>query len=102
MAVIETARNLGGLDGAHSTEIDPKCADPVISLLDDQKRVIDKGGTMRLGLQPMLLDPGRALFACYDYYLDGFQADGWFRAAVVYTGDSRALSTCNAYLLKAR
>jgi len=63
LAVIETARNLCGLEGANSTEIDPATPHPVISLLDDQKKVIDKGGTMRLGAQPCALKPGRALEA---------------------------------------
>ncbi len=36
----------------------------------------------------------------YDFPIEGFQADGWFRAALVYTGDSRAMSTCNAYFVE--
>ncbi len=60
IAVIETARNLCGLAGANSTEVDPKTPHPVISLLDAQRRVVDLGGTMRLGAQPCALKPGRA------------------------------------------
>lgn len=48
-AVIEFARNVLHLDGAHSTEINPKTRYPVIDLMEEQKSVIDKGGTMRLG-----------------------------------------------------
>ena len=36
-------------EGAHSTEINPKAKHPVIDLMEEQKSVIDKGGTMRLG-----------------------------------------------------
>ncbi|HVQ27756.1 MAG TPA: CTP synthase [Planctomycetota bacterium] len=60
MAVIEFARNVCGLTGANSTEIDPGTPHPVIALLDEQQRVTDKGGTMRLGAQPCRLLPGRA------------------------------------------
>lgn len=38
--------------------------------------------------------------ARYDFPISGFQADGWFQAALVYTGDSRAQSTCNAYFVE--
>jgi CTP synthase len=49
MAVIEFARNVLGLKAAHSTEMDPDTPHPVIDLMEEQKRVTDKGGTMRLG-----------------------------------------------------
>lgn len=48
-AVIEFARNVLNLAGAHSTEIDHKTKYPVIDLMEEQKSIIDKGGTMRLG-----------------------------------------------------
>jgi CTP synthase len=48
-AVIEFARNVLHLDGAHSTEFNHKTRYPVIDLMEEQKSVIDKGGTMRLG-----------------------------------------------------
>jgi CTP synthase len=49
MAVIEYARNVCGLDGAHSTEMEPDTPHPVIGLLPEQYDVEDLGGTMRLG-----------------------------------------------------
>ncbi len=49
MAVIEYARNVMGIDDAHSTEMEPHTANPVISMMEEQKTVTDKGGTMRLG-----------------------------------------------------
>ena len=49
MAVIEFARNVLNLDGANSTEMDENTSYPVIDLMNDQKYITDKGGTMRLG-----------------------------------------------------
>ena len=49
MAVIEHARNVMGLADANSTEMNTACAHPVIGLMEDQKEVTHKGGTMRLG-----------------------------------------------------
>jgi CTP synthase len=49
MAVIEYARNVLGLQDANSTEMNPDTPHPVIDLMDDQKSITKKGGTMRLG-----------------------------------------------------
>lgn len=49
MAVIEFSRNVLGLKDANSTEMDENTANPVINLMEDQKNITDKGGTMRLG-----------------------------------------------------
>ena len=57
-AVIEYARNVLGLQKAHSSEFDPMSPDPVIDLMETQKDVEDKGGTMRLGLYPAKLREG--------------------------------------------
>ena len=51
VAVSEFARNVCGLDGANSTEMDPETPHPVIDLLPEQKEIEDLGGTMRLGAQ---------------------------------------------------
>ena len=48
-AVLEFARLELNLPGAHSTEIDPDTKYPVIDLMEEQKKITDKGGTMRLG-----------------------------------------------------
>ena len=48
-AVIEFARQLCGWEDAHSTEFDPNTVHPVIDIMEEQKRIADKGGTMRLG-----------------------------------------------------
>ena len=49
MAVIEYARNVLNLVDANSTEVNPSTKNPVIDLMEDQKSITDKGGTMRLG-----------------------------------------------------
>jgi CTP synthase len=59
-AVIEFGRNVCSLAGAHSTEFDKNTAHPVICLLDEQKEITQKGGTMRLGAQPTRLANGTA------------------------------------------
>jgi CTP synthase len=52
MAVIEYARNVMGLKQAHSVEMDPNSPDPVINMMEEQKRITMMGGTMRLGSYP--------------------------------------------------
>ena len=49
MAVIEYSRNTAGLSSANSIEMDENCKTPVIDLMESQKSVVNKGGTMRLG-----------------------------------------------------
>jgi CTP synthase len=58
IAVIEFARNVCGLKGANSTEFDQKSPHPVICLLEEQKGIEAKGGTMRLGAQTSKLVAG--------------------------------------------
>ena len=58
VAMIEFSRNVLKLEEAHSSEFAPECADPVISLMEDQKHVTDLGGTMRLGAYPCRLARG--------------------------------------------
>ena len=57
-AVIEFARNVCGLAGANSSEFSPDAPHLVIDLLPEQRAFADKGGTMRLGLYPILLHEG--------------------------------------------
>jgi CTP synthase len=64
-AVIEFARNVLGLEGAHSTEINPKAKNPVIDLMEEQKSVTEKGGTMRLGSYSCELLHGSEAWKCY-------------------------------------
>lgn len=64
-AVIEFARHVVGLAGAHSTEFNKDTPHPVICLLDEQRSVVDKGGTMRLGAYPAVLVPGSLAAKAY-------------------------------------
>ncbi|MFZ1311519.1 MAG: CTP synthase [Chitinophagaceae bacterium] len=58
MAAIEFARNVLGLKDAHSTEMNPDTKEPVIDLMEEQKKVTSKGGTMRLGSYPCEIREG--------------------------------------------
>jgi len=58
MAVIEYARHVCGLEGANSVEVDERAPHPIIHLMEDQHRVTEKGGTMRLGSYPCVLAEG--------------------------------------------
>jgi CTP synthase len=64
-AIVEFARHVCGMAGASSTEVDPATPYPVISLLEEQRGVADKGGTMRLGRYPCRLAPGSRAAAAY-------------------------------------
>jgi CTP synthase len=64
-AVVEFARHVVGLDGANSSEFDKDTSHPVICLLDEQQSITDKGGTMRLGAHPAVLEPGSNAAHCY-------------------------------------
>ena len=64
-AVIEFARDVCGLPGANSLEFDAETPDPVICLMDSQRRVTDKGGTMRLGAYPAHLVDGSRVSEIY-------------------------------------
>ncbi|EMA70285.1 CTP synthase [Halorubrum distributum] len=92
MAVVEHARNILGLDGAHSAEIDPETPHPVIDLLPDQYETEDMGGTMRLGAHETDIEPDTLAAAVYGAdscterhrhryevnpeYIDALEADG--------------------------
>lgn len=65
-AVIEFARNVIGLENSNSTEFDHKTPHPVISLMEEQKKVEHKGGTMRLGAYPCKLMPNSNSYKIYD------------------------------------
>jgi len=64
-AVIEYARHVCGLDGANSTEFNAAPAHNVIDLLPEQRSITDKGGTMRLGLYPVMLAEGSGASRAY-------------------------------------
>ncbi|MGY0691164.1 CTP synthase [Virgibacillus sp. FSP13] len=66
LATVEYARNVLGLNGAHSAEIDPETPYPIIDLLPEQKNISDLGGTLRLGIYPCKLQDGTKTKAAYD------------------------------------
>ena len=92
VAVIEFARNVLKIKKANSTEMDSKTKDPVIDLMEDQKDVVNYGGTMRLGAYDCQLSKGSKAHASYGHtkiserhrhryefnnkYLDQFEAAG--------------------------
>ncbi|MDD3523013.1 MAG: CTP synthase, partial [Bacteroidales bacterium] len=65
MAVLEFARNVAGIPGAESVEVSPKTEYPVIDLMEDQKRLTIKGGTMRLGAYECKLERGSLAYRIY-------------------------------------
>jgi len=66
MAVIEFARNVCKLEGAHSSEFDQKCPHPVIDILPEQKKIEGLGGNMRLGAKDVDLLQGSLVSRLYD------------------------------------
>ncbi|HET7874652.1 MAG TPA: CTP synthase [Methylomirabilota bacterium] len=64
-AVIEFARHVCGIEGATSGEFSPEAPHRVIDLLPEQRGITDKGGTMRLGLYPIVLAEGSAAMKAY-------------------------------------
>ncbi len=64
-AVIEFARNVCDLIDVNSTEFNESTSHPVIDLMEDQKRIKAKGGTMRLGAQPCIIKNGTKAFKTY-------------------------------------
>ncbi len=68
-ATIEFARNVCGLTEANSTEFNKRCRQPVIDLMENQKKVKEKGGTMRLGSYPCILKEKTKVHQAYDKFL---------------------------------
>ncbi len=65
LATVEFARNVLGLDGAHSAEINPTTPHPIIDLLPEQKDVEDLGGTLRLGVYACRLQDNTKAYDAY-------------------------------------
>jgi CTP synthase len=63
--IVEFARNVLGLKNAHSTEVDPNTLHPVISMLNEQKKIQNLGGTMRLGAYPCEMIKGSLAYKAY-------------------------------------
>ena len=65
MAVVEFARNVLGIEDANSEEFDEKCKNQVIHIMDEQKGIDDKGGTMRLGKYPCKIKKDTLAYSLY-------------------------------------
>ena len=65
LMVIEAARNLAGLEKAHSSELDPNTPHPVVDLLPEQTSVEEKGGTLRLGAKKIIIEHGTLAWRIY-------------------------------------
>jgi CTP synthase len=92
VAISEFARNVLGLDGANSTEMDPETPYPVIDLLPEQKEIEDLGGTMRLGADAVDLVEGTRTFAAYgepvihERHRHRYEVNNHFRPLLVDAG----------------
>ncbi|MBQ3415812.1 MAG: CTP synthase [Clostridia bacterium] len=65
MAVVEYARNVLGLSDSNSSELDENTTNPVIHLMEEQKGVVKKGGTMRLGVYPCVIKKETLAYKLY-------------------------------------
>src|SRR3954468_567506 len=97
VAAIEFARNVLNLSECNSTEFDPATPDPVVCLLDEQRKVTQVGGTMRLGAYDCRLVPGTKAHAAYGadvvserhrhrFEFNNDYRDRFERAGVVFSG----------------
>lgn len=90
--VIEFARNVLKLEGAHSTELDSQTPYKVVDLMEEQKNVIDKGGTMRLGAYDCLLDKQSNTYKAYkkeliqERHRHRFEFNNEYKAAIEAAG----------------
>ena len=90
--VVEHARNVLGLKGANSSEMDPDTPYPVIDILPEQRSITDKGGTMRLGTYPCHLLEGTIAHRAYDQpvvherHRHRFEINNAFREGLENTG----------------
>lgn len=97
-AVVEFARNVLGFEKAHSTEMEHRTTHPVIDLMEEQKGITEKGGTMRLGSYPCKIKKGTKVYSAYqsdciderhrhryefnDKYLNDFEKAGMKAAGI--------------------
>jgi len=98
MAAIEFARNVLGIQKAHSTEMDQQTPDAVIDMMEEQKKITAMGGTMRLGAYPCEIKPGTLAHTIYgktliserhrhryefnNKYLDQFENNGMIASGI--------------------
>ncbi|MBQ3334477.1 MAG: CTP synthase [Eubacteriaceae bacterium] len=99
LAVIEYARNVAGLSGAASIELEPDTDTPVINLMEEQKKISNMGGTMRLGAYPCVLKKGSLAAKVYGkteiterhrhrYEVNDAYVDTLEKAGMIFSGKS--------------
>ncbi len=99
IAIIEFARNVLGLDGANSAEINPETKYPVIDILPEQKNITDMGGTMRLGQYPCVVNKESKAYALYGeeliyerhrhrYEVNNDYRDALLKGGMIFAGTS--------------
>lgn len=92
MAVIEHARNKAGIVEANSTEMLEDCSAPVISIMEDQKNIENKGGTMRLGKWKCALEKGSLVNSIYkkdlieERHRHRYEFNNHYREAITTSG----------------
>jgi CTP synthase len=92
VAISEFSRNVLGLEGANSTEMDPETPYPVIDLLPEQKEIEDLGGTMRLGADAVDLEDGTRTYEAYgepvihERHRHRYEVNNHFRPRLVDAG----------------
>ncbi|MCA9520379.1 MAG: CTP synthase [Myxococcales bacterium] len=96
LAVVEFARNMCDMVGANSTEFDKKSKFPVIDLMNEQRDVVDKGATMRLGAYPCIIQAGSLAAKIYrqtdisERHRHRYEVNNKFRGVL----QERGLSLC--------
>ncbi len=92
LAVVEFARHVCGMQGANSVEFDRDAPFPVIDLMPDQKGILEKGGTMRLGAYPCVLEKGTLAAEAYgathisERHRHRYEVANKFREGMVHKG----------------
>lgn len=92
IAVIEFARHVAGMAEANSTEFNPSTPYPVIDIMEDQKELTQKGGSMRLGSCPCALTEGSLSYEAYgkplihERHRHRYEFNNWFRADLEKAG----------------
>ena len=105
-AVIEFTRNVTGLEGAHSFEFDRESPHPVICLMDEQRKVTTKGGTMRLGSYEARLIPGSTAAKVYgataitERHRHRYEVNNDYRAVLRNKGMRFAATTTDGKLVE--
>ena len=106
IAIIEFARNVLGLDGANSAEIDSETRYPVIDFLPEKKNLTDLGGTLRLGKYPCVLNPESRSYELYgadeiwERHRHRYEVNNKFRDALLSHGMIFAGTSPNNHIVE--